>query len=206
VAETLGSATRSAYLELRDERQLVHEGYEFLDEKRTLLAARLIELLDRYQSMQRDFREQYATAIAALAGAIGRHGLDGLSVYPPLDADPAKLTTSRGRFLGIELLDFALATEQMAEAGRAVLTSPEVRACVARYRDLLGDLAAIAGVERSLRRLEREFVRTDRRAKALENVLLPEIDATLKQMDEQLEGVQLEEGIRMLHAARGRGG
>lgn len=184
----------------------MHEGYEFLDEKRTLLAARLIELLDRYQSLQLEFREQYALAVVALASAIGRHGLDGLSVYPPLDADPAQLTTTRERFLGVELVDFAIITEQIAVAGRPVLTSPEVRACVARYRDLLGDLAVIAGVECNLRRLEREFVRTDRRAKALENVLLPEIDATLKQMDEQLEGVQLEEGIRMLHAARGRAG
>ncbi len=184
----------------------MHEGYEFLDEKRTLLAARLIELLDRYQSLQREFREQYAAAIVALGRAIGRHGLDGLTVYPPLDAEPVRVTKDKERFLGIDLVDFALAAEQLAEVARPVLTSPEVRGCAARYLGLLRDMAVIAGVECSLRRLEREFVRTDRRAKGLENVLLPEIDATLKQMDEQLESMQLEEGIRMLEAARGRTG
>ncbi len=36
------SPTRSAYLELLDERDLVREGYEFLDEKRMIIAVEML--------------------------------------------------------------------------------------------------------------------------------------------------------------------
>jgi V/A-type H+-transporting ATPase subunit D len=45
----------------------------------------------------------------------------------------------------------------------------------------------------NLRRLVRDYVRTDRRARAIENVLMPEIVATIKIIDEQLEGMDQEE-------------
>ena len=37
--------TRSAYLELKDERQLIQEGYEFLDEKRMIVAQEMLRQL-----------------------------------------------------------------------------------------------------------------------------------------------------------------
>jgi len=45
-------------------------------------------------------------------------------------------------------------------------------------------------------------VRTERRARALENVLLPEIEGSLHYMDEQLETMDQEEAIRVRNAAR----
>ena len=49
----------------------------------------------------------------------------------------------------------------------------------------------------NLRRLMREYVRTERRARAIENVLLPEIESSLKFIDEQLEILDLEEITRV---------
>jgi len=55
--------------------------------------------------------------------------------------------------------------------------------------------AAACGV--NLRRLMREYVRTERRARAIENVLLPEIKGSLKFIDEQLEILDQEEIARV---------
>jgi V/A-type H+-transporting ATPase subunit D len=49
----------------------------------------------------------------------------------------------------------------------------------------------------NLRRLARDYVRTERRARAIENVLMPEIESTLKIIDEQLEGMDQEEIARL---------
>jgi hypothetical protein len=62
----------------------------------------------------------------------------------------------------------------LRDDGAAIDPSPEVRACRAVFERLLwpaADLAARAG---NLNRLAREYRRTERRAKALEKVLLPE--------------------------------
>ena len=52
-------------------------------------------------------------------------------------------------------------------------------------------------------RLIEEYRRTERRARALENVLLPEIDHSLKFIEEQLDAVDQEEAVRVRNAARG---
>ena len=43
----------------------------------------------------------------------------------------------------------------------------------------------------------REYVRTERRARAIENIILPEIDFSLKFLDEQLEILDQEEIARV---------
>ena len=48
------TATRIAVMELKDEQQLVREGYELLDEKRLLLAAEIRRQLARHDSLRRD--------------------------------------------------------------------------------------------------------------------------------------------------------
>jgi V/A-type H+-transporting ATPase subunit D len=62
----------------------------------------------------------------------------------------------------------------------------------------------MAALSASLRVMARDYVRTERRARALENVLLPEIDADLARVDSQLEGIDQEETIRV-REARARG-
>jgi V/A-type H+-transporting ATPase subunit D len=49
----------------------------------------------------------------------------------------------------------------------------------------------------NLRRLARDYVRTERRAKAIENILMPEIESSLKLIDDQLEGMDQEEVARL---------
>jgi V/A-type H+-transporting ATPase subunit D len=56
----------------------------------------------------------------------------------------------------------------------------------------------------SLRRLIREYVRTERRARALENVVLPEIDESLHFIEEQLDALDQEEAVRVRNAAAAR--
>jgi hypothetical protein len=87
-----GTPTRSAYLALREERQGMHEGYRFLDEKRLALAAGMISQLGSYQALEHQLRVAYAEAIRSLRGAVARHGLTGLYHYPPLPGPEQPLT------------------------------------------------------------------------------------------------------------------
>jgi V/A-type H+-transporting ATPase subunit D len=48
--------------------------------------------------------------------------------------------------------------------------------------------------------MARDYVRTERRARALENVILPEIDADIRFVEAQLESIDQEESIRVREA------
>ncbi len=91
--------TRSAALELADERKLMRQGYEFLDEKRTLLATEMLQQLRLYQERVALFNEAMKHAAEALAQAVERHGFDGVQVYPAPEA-PDIPDNTRTLFLG----------------------------------------------------------------------------------------------------------
>lgn len=192
-------ATRVAFLELKDEQRLVQEGYALLDEKRILLAAEIRRQLIQLHALRAEFRTLEQTALETMIAAVSHHGLEELSVYPPLTVADDRVHVRRSRLLGIELLDARLETSTPKESEAAVNPSPEARACAAAHRALLPRVAQLAACCLNLRRLVREYVRTERRARSIENVLLPEIDAGLKFIGEQLESTDQEEVARLRH-------
>ena len=194
-------ATRVAFLELKDERRLVQEGYELLDEKRVLLATEIMRQLRRHGTLQAEIARLEAAALAALEAAVAMHGLDSLTVEPKLDLGSALLGVHEVSFLGLRLVEAQLEDGTARAAHAVVPTTPEARACALAYRRLVSHHAGLAACDTSLRRLMREYVRTERRARALENVVLPEIDTTLRFIEEQLDALDQEEAVRVRNAA-----
>jgi V/A-type H+-transporting ATPase subunit D len=196
-------ATRSAWLELRAERDLMREGYEFLDEKRMIIAAEMQRQLRAWQAAVEAFGEVRNDARAALALAAARHGLEGLTVHPPVRLDIWEPGVARRRYLGVELLDAGPVKTEARPAAEAALPSTEAEQCTRSFAALLEPAAELALRMTNLRRLIDEYVRTERRARALENVLLPDIERSLHEMEDQLEAVDREESLRVRYAGRG---
>lgn len=200
----LSTPTRSAWMELRDERQLIREGYEFLDEKRMVVAQEMLRELGAWRDCRERWRSAHAEAVAALRAALARHGLDGLSVYPAAAQSAWAPTPGRRRFLGIELLEHGAGPFLAVHFPPPVLPSAEAEDCRRRWAALIRPAAELAIHAANLRRLVREYRRTERRARALENVLLPEIDDELAFMEEQLDAMEQEESLRVRTAGKGR--
>jgi len=194
-------ATRVAFLELRDERRLIQEGYELLDEKRVLLATEIMRQLRHYGALQDQLARQQAAALGAFEAAVGMHGFDKLTVEPKLDLAPARLDLQRQTFLGLHLVEAVLEIPDPVPDSVHRPTTPESRTCAAAFRTLLLRNAELAACVTSLRRLVEEYVRTERRARALENVVLPEIDESLRFIEEQLDALDQEEAVRVRNAA-----
>jgi V/A-type H+-transporting ATPase subunit D len=189
--------TRAAVLELKAERVVVEEAYDFLDEKRLLLAAELLAQLARYQQLLAELEEKTAQAHQSLVAAIKRHGLQGLSVYPAT-TDIYTVENSKRNLMGVTLLDTRISASQHETGKQATPSNPTVdaRQCQAAFQELLGLSAELAGVSGNLYRLSAEYRQTERRARALENVILPDIESSLGRMSAYLEEMDLEDAIR----------
>jgi V/A-type H+-transporting ATPase subunit D len=195
------AATRVALLELRDDRRLIQEGYDLLDEKRMLLASETLRQLRAHAEAQREIDAGWVAARTALAQAIAAHGFDDLTVEPPCPLDGALLRVDARSFLGIALGESYVEDVPCRPAEPPVRDTPELRRCAEAFRRLALDLARQAARAANLRRLIAEYRRTERRARALENVLLPEIDRSLHFIEEQLDAVDQEEAVRVRNAA-----
>ena len=177
----------------------MEEGYHFLDEKRLILAAAMLAELQRYEVALEQFRSAYAAAIESLKAALARHGLEGLQTQPAAGSWRGALSIEGRSVLGV------LVNEVECRAGEEEpepppVGSPEAKSCRERFAALLPLAARLAAMTGNLERLSFEYGRTARRARALEDVLLPELEQELKIIDTALEEQEREEAIRVRRA------
>jgi V/A-type H+-transporting ATPase subunit D len=189
--------TRSALLELQEERRAMREGYAFLDEKRLLLAAEIIRQIQSYEQAAQGFDKLYRDACQALQGAVLRHGLEGLQCYPAGDLATAALDVKRHQLLGVALQDAALeeGRDGRDEPTMPANPSPEANACRDLFAQVVRQAAALAALAGNLERLRQEYVRTERRTRALEDVLIPELEQDLGSLETRLDEAEREELI-----------
>jgi V/A-type H+-transporting ATPase subunit D len=191
------TASRSAFLELQDEKRLVNDGYEFLDEKRILLAAELLRQRDAWREAHAEFLARWEKAAQLLPVAVGDQGLEGLQVHPRFTLNEAGLGISGRPYVGQVMLEASFDVGEVRLLREPVRPSREVRRLTAAFRDVLEAAAPLAAIAANLKRLMREYRRTERRVRALENVVLPEIRQDLAAMEEHLDLNEQEEVIRV---------
>lgn len=192
--------TRSLAIQLGDERRTMREGYAFLDEKCLLLAGRMLSEVRRWQTLLRELASLQAHARRQLTAAVARHGLNGLQVYAT-DVSTQRLATERMDLLGVALLDAHLVGERTAPPP-AVHPSPEAEACRHAFAAVTAKLIGLAALSGNLARLYAEYRKTVRRVRALQDVLLPEIERTLAEVETSLEELEQDEFGFLRRAAR----
>ena len=188
------TVSRSAFLELRDEEELVQTGYRFLDEKRVQLATEILQQRREYRAERETFAARCEKAAEALLEAAAAVGVDALQVLPTVPFD-AELTVESLPFVGLSLITAELGMANGTDGG------PEqdgaVGDCRDAFRDLLAAGVPLAARVANLERLLSEYQRTERRVRALENVIIPEIRSDLATMEEHLDLTEQEEVIRV---------
>ncbi|MGD8568867.1 MAG: V-type ATP synthase subunit D [Gammaproteobacteria bacterium] len=189
--------TRSVILHLREEQDVVLEAYDFLDEKRLLLAAELLRQLRRYEQLLQDYETLRQQAERALVTTISRHGFHGTQVYPGHYLEDADMQINQSMFMGVKLATTILELPDYHEPQHICHPSPEAEQCRHVFRDMVQLAGVIAGVSGNLHRLLAEYRRTERRARALENIVIPELTQQLRTLTTQLEELEQEDIVRV---------
>ena len=202
MSERETTPTQSLLLELKEERVGMSEGYRFLDEKRLILASEILSELARYQAELKAFESDYSAASAALQEAVVRHGVEELSLYPPAPPIGGEMILKPRSVLGVTVYDLTCQMAEPEPPPRTALASPEAEHCRDAFRALIPRAAHLAGLAGNLERLREDYARTARRARALEDVLLPELDETLSAIAGALEELEREEAVRARRLGR----
>ena len=193
--------TRAAVLQMQDEQKVVREAYIFLDEKRLLLASELLRQLKLYQQQKKQLDVLHARSREAMRLAVMHHGLNGLQIYPAEKSDTVFFKQNSRNFKGVTLIEI-VQLNRSAEIEASTITtalslSTKVESCRRLFGEIVERSAAAAAILGNLYRLLREYRLTERRSRALENVILPEIEQGLRDMTQHLEELDLEDAIRV---------
>lgn len=189
--------TRSVLLELQSDQQAMGEAHAFLDEKRTLLAAEIVENLKAYVRIQAEFRRSYDEALQGLRRGLQWHGLEELQVYPSTQLTGQGFTVTDHSLLGVPIRDVEWTLEAEPDPPHLAHPSVVIERCRTRFRELLPSLLELGKLSGNLKRLVDEYRRTERRTRALEDVLMPELDEVIQDIEAQLEAHELEEAVRV---------
>jgi V/A-type H+-transporting ATPase subunit D len=196
--------SKTLLLARREERRLVTEGRAVLEERRDLVARQMMQLIHALKATDAELAQLRRDAMKALQRGTLRYGALGLTRFA---ADGTPLVTdswSKRNYFGSILVDGPEKVDTFPEKIETGgwESSVELDQAIAAFQRLLLALAERARQENNLLRLTRAFRRVQRRVNAIEQVLIPELDVTIREMEATLDEMERESLVRSLLAKR----
>ena len=176
---------------------LAKTGYELLDKKRNILVREMMTLIDRATEIQTKIDVTYSQAYLALQRAnITRGYIDDLAKTVPEDNS---LKLSYRSVMGVEI-PIVTIDEDSQENGLFFgldVTNSAFDEAYMRFREVKRLTADLAEVENSVYRLADSIKKTQKRANALKNIMIPRFEETVKFITDALEEKDREEFSRL---------
>lgn len=187
--------TKGNLMAAKRSRALAQTGYELMDRKRNILVREMMTLLDSAGRIQQEIDQVFQSAYAALALANIQLGLcdhiaEGVTPDDSLDIRWRSV-------MGVELPYIPDNAPPLRPDYGFAYTSPafdEAYIQFARVKDLTRRMAE---VETSIYRLAEAIKKSQKRANALKNIVIPGLDNTIRAITEALEEKEREEFVRL---------
>jgi len=184
--------TKTNLLRLQAEHSFVTEGHQLLEQKKDILTAELLSLMDSARAAEAEMDRALAVAFEALRKAIVRMGRGCVaSTSYAFTAETSASVTTR-RIMGITLPKVVISVAEPSLTYAPAETSFWIDEVSVSFREAAKHLAALLETKMSLARLAREVNKTIRRVNALEKIALPDLEETLKYIRDALQEMERE--------------
>jgi V/A-type H+-transporting ATPase subunit D len=179
--------TRTSLLNLRRDLEFANEGYELLEQKREILVVELKGLTARAVEAQRKVDEELGRAFSALKEAQLTSGNSGISFAARAVNVETDIRLRERHIMGVGIPSVSVGVKDLAPYYGPQATSVWTDEAVVRFKNAISAIGHLAEARISLVRLAREIQKTIRRVNALEKILIPDYEETLKYIEDSLE-------------------
>lgn len=189
--------TKGNLMSFKKSLALAKTGYELLDKKRNILVREMMTLIDAATEIQTKIDITYSKAYLALQHANITLGyIDDIARSIPEDDS---LQLSYRSVMGVEIPIVTIdETDKNIPLryglGATNATFDEAYVC---FREVKRLTAHLAEIENSVYRLADAIKKTQKRANALKNIMIPKFEETVKFISDALEEKEREEFSRM---------
>ena len=203
-------ATRAEMLMLRKRAQLARRGHDLLVEKRDALLLHFFEAVRNIGAIREKLVKTLDEAYKEFMKAQLVVGLGKLSEVSHSFPDRFDVTERTRNIIGVPIPFFELHVKERPEKSwwySLYETSATVDRAVKTMEDTLRLMVELAEVETAVKRLAEVIIMTRRRVNALENIIIPRLENTVKFIQMHLEERAREDFFRLkrikaLHEAR----
>lgn len=187
--------TKGNLLATKKSLELSKTGFELLDRKRNILIREMMSLISRAAKIQDKIDSTYESAYAALQKANITLGICGeISRTVPLDNN---LNVAYRSVMGVEIPMVSLDTVNIPIPFGLNATNIVLDNAYNQFNEVKRLTAELAEVENSVYRLADAIKKTQKRANALKNIMIPRFEATVKSITDALEEKDREEFSRL---------
>lgn len=187
--------TKGNLIQTKKTLALAQMGFELMDRKRNILLREIFSLVDRAKAIQSEIDNCYNSAYQALQRANIVHGLCR-EIADSVPVENGLSLTSRS-VMGVEVPTVKLEDKPLQLLYGLTDTSCTVDEAYIRFDRAKRLTAELAEVENSVYRLATAVGKTQKRANALRNIVIPRLTATTKFITDSLEEKEREEFSRM---------
>jgi V/A-type H+-transporting ATPase subunit D len=190
------STTRNELLYHKQQLELTHAGYDLLDKKRLALMQEILRLQEEVVRLASELQNKTAQSRRSLAKAEALVGTAGVR----------SASNGKKHEINVELEDEVLMGVHVPRIRRESakrefydrdITSPVIDEAAESYEDNVDGMIALADGEFRLSKLLKEILRTTRRLKALEHIIIPQLEAEYHYISMALEERERSEHFSM---------
>ncbi|MBE7060005.1 MAG: V-type ATP synthase subunit D [Ruminococcaceae bacterium] len=177
--------------------KLSEQGYDLLDKKRTILINEMMGLIGRAEDIQTQIDQTFADAYVALQRA---NISEGISRVKEISAAVPLADNLNIRFrsvMGVEIPEVAVKEEDNELIYGFMGTSNMLDEAVEKFRKVRALTEKLAEIETSVYRLAMNIKKTQKRANALKNIIIPRYTDIVRNMTNVLEEKEREEFSRL---------
>lgn len=187
--------TKGNLMAAKRSRALAQTGYELMDRKRNILVREMMSLMEDAGRIQQEIDMVFQTAYTALARANIELGLcDHIAEAVTLDNS---LDIRWRSVMGVELPRIPDNTPPLRPDYGFAYTSPAFDDAYIQFAKVKDLTRRMAEVETSIYRLAEAIKKSQKRANALKNIVIPNFDNTIRLITEALEEKERDEFVRM---------
>lgn len=187
--------TKGNLISTKKSLDLAKVGFELLDRKRNIITREMMQLIDRAAAIQSSIDVAYAEAYDALQRANVKYGVcEEIAHSAPLEDG---LSIRSRSVMGVDIPIVTLHAQPLDLDYGFCETGPLVDEAYMKF-DLVKHLTAeLAEVENSVYRLAIAVGKTQKRANALKNIVIPRLTGTVKYITDALDEKEREDFARL---------
>ena len=187
--------TKGNLISAKHSRALAQTGYELMDRKRNILIRELMGMMDTAKELQDQIDTVFTEAYAALQAANIRLGICD-RIAEAVEVDDS-LSLQYRSVMGVELPRIPGQSPPPRPEYSLGETCSELDECYLRFHRVKALTRRLAEVETSIYRLAQAIKKTQKRANALENIVIPNLNGTIRFITDALEEKEREEFARL---------
>lgn len=187
--------TKGNLINAKKSLSLASLGFDLMDRKRNVLIREMVAMVDTAKSIRGEIESTYAEAYRALQKANITLGIIE-NIANGIEVENGIHITYRS-VMGVEIPKVSLESTQPKKAYGFTDTNSEFDIAYSSFEKAKQLTVILAEVDNSVCRLANEIKKTQRRANALSNIIIPQFQHTIKFISDSLEEKEREEFSRL---------